>query len=125
LFYLAALMLVAGVVILSVVDEKDTGAQIPGAILAQGGIIIGLWAYRRTRFIVTDPASQAILKRRSRMGVTLGVGMVCVCFMLTPVVLWSVMPKMQAVLFWYIAATELVGLFGLVGLFVWLKRGSE
>ncbi|HEY1719422.1 MAG TPA: hypothetical protein VGH42_14175 [Verrucomicrobiae bacterium] len=123
LFYAGALMAIAGLVVCSIVDEKD-GAQIVGAILAQGGIIIGLWAYRQTRFIVAGPASQVRLKRRSRMGLTLGVGMICVCFILTPVILRFEIPKMPGFLFWYSMVSGLIGLLGLVGLFIWLKRSS-
>ncbi|HEY3762345.1 MAG TPA: hypothetical protein VGN23_11420 [Verrucomicrobiae bacterium] len=125
LFYIAVLIFVAGLVILSVVDQNDTGAQIPGAILVQGGIIIGFWAYRRTRFIITDPASQACLKHRSRMGMALVIGMVCVGFMLTPVVLCFEIQKMPGLLFWYSVATGLVGLLGLTGLIVWLRSNSS
>jgi hypothetical protein len=124
LFHLGALIFVAGVILLSLIDDKNF-AQIPAGILAQAGLIICLWAYKRTRFIITDPAGQAVLKRRSRRGMVLGVGMVCVCFMLTPVILWRDMSKMPGFLFWYLMATGFVGLLGLVGLFIWLKRSSD
>jgi hypothetical protein len=125
LFYFGALMFVVGVAICSNVDQNNFDAQLPAAILAQGGIIVCFWAYRRTRFVSTDPAGQALQKRRSRMGLIIGVGVVCVGFMLTPVILWSDMAKMHGFLFWYIAATGFIGLLGLVGLFIWLKRSSE
>ena len=125
LFYFGAFMLVTCIAICSIFDEKNNDAQLAAAIFGQGGIIVCLWAYWRTRFIITDPASQAILKRRSRMAVVMGVGMFCMCLMLTPVILWSDMAKMQGFLFWYIAATGLLGLLGLVGLFIWLKRSSD
>jgi hypothetical protein len=124
LFYCGALMFVVGVVIASSVGE-NSGAQMPAAILGQGGIIVGFLAYRRTRFVITDPARRASKQRRSRMGLIIGVGAMCLCFMLTPFVLWCDLAKMRGLAFWYVAATGFIGLFGLLGLFIWLKRDSK
>lgn len=123
LFYLGALMLVTGIILYCIYDPNPP--PIAAAILGQGGIIVCLWAYWRTRFIITDPASQTLLKRRARMGVIMGMGMVCVCFMLSPIVAWLTIPKMPEFIVWYSITTGLVGLLGLVGLFVWLKKSSN
>jgi len=122
IFYLGILMLVVGIILFSIFDSNP---PIIAAILAQGGFIVCLWANWRTRFIITDPASQNHKRRRFRMGVTLGVGMICIGFILTPVVMQLEIPKMPGVLFWYAAVTGFIGLLGLVGLIIWLKRSSD
>jgi hypothetical protein len=65
------------------------------------------------------------IKKRLRFGLTIGVSMVCICFILTPIVLLLVISKMPAFLFWYAITTAFVGLLGLIGLFVWLKKSSN
>jgi hypothetical protein len=126
LLYLALSLFIVGVVVILIAGQKNTdGLQIVGQAFISCSVIAGCWAYGLTKRANNVPAAPAAQQKRSRLGLTIGLGVVCVGFMLTPVVLWPVMSTMHGILFWYIAATGLIGLLGFVGLIVWLKRSSN
>ena len=85
LFYFGVLLLVVGIGIVSVSEN----AGLLGACLAQGGIIVCFLAYRRVRTI-NDPRSPIDTSQRQKRQRSLFIvcTLVCVCFMLSPVVLW-------------------------------------
>ena len=125
LFYLAVSMFVVGLVIMSFFQKKDSGLNMFGAILGQGAVILGFLAYRKTRFTASPGNQTRLQQQRSSMGVILVLSIICVGLLLTPIVLKAEIPNMSGFILWYSVGSAIIGLIGLIGLFIWFRRSSH
>jgi drug/metabolite transporter (DMT)-like permease len=109
LFYFGVLIFITGIIVGSISGKSE----LLGACLAQGGIIMCFLAYNKVKAIKNEQSPTCShQEQKYQKSIAIGGTVVCVCFMLSPIVLWPIISKMQGVLFWYLIATGMVGVFG-------------